>query len=461
MSLLKNIGRKLDEKFPQLLTGTGKVVAPPEELVKRVLFSCHMCGQCILHSTGLACPMECPKNLRNGPCGGVGMDGSCEVDREKTCTWFKAVNRAEILPWTDEIYQRNPIVDWQLQGSSSWVNTFTGRDHHHRTAPPWQQVKLDEREQRPLRTDSVFERRLRSGEFLVTCEVNPRDTADATDIMEYVATLKGVVDAVHISDNSLASPHMCGLAVAGLIEQIGIETILHMTCRDRNRMMLQADVLGAHALGVRSILCLTGDHPTLGDHPETKPVFDLDSVNFINLTRHLRDTGTFETGRQLAVAPKVLIGGAIGLTAPPLEFRPHRLAKKIAAGADFVTSQLVFDMDLLKLYMQRIRELGLDEKTYILIGIGALASAGMARAIDKYTPGVVVPQEIIKRLDGVPKNKQKDEGIQIVVEQIQELMEIPGIAGIDLMDLQPETWFPTVEIVERAGLLGRPSLQIR
>jgi methylenetetrahydrofolate reductase (NADPH) len=158
------------------------------------------------------------------------------------------------------------------------------------------------------------------------------------------------------------------------------------------------------------------------------------------------------------VAPKLLIGGAIGLTAPPPEFRPHRLAKKIAAGADFVTSQLVFDINLLKRYMKRIQDFGLVEKRNILIGVGALASAGMAHAIDKYPPGVVVPEPIIKRLEGIPKKKQKEEGIKIVVEQIQELMEIPGISGIDLMDLQPETWFPTVEIVERAGLLDRPSL---
>ena len=456
MSTIGSLGKKLEEKFPRLLGGVGRVLSPVEAIVKKPVFGCHMCGQCVLHSTGMTCPMECPKNLRNGPCGGVGMDGSCEVDRSMTCVWFNAVNRSEKFPWQEEIYQRNPAVDWSLQGSSSWVNAFTGRDHKARTGPQWQQVKFVGIDEKPMRSGSRFERLLRAGEFVVTCEVNPRDSADGTALIEYAKTLEGYVDAVHVSDNFLSQPHMSGTVAACMIEQqTNLETILHMTCRDRNRLQLQADLLGAHAMGVRNVLCLTGDHPSLGDHKEAKPVFDLDSMNFIRLVRKMRDEGTFESGREILIPPKFFIGGAVAITAPPLEFRPHRMAKKMAAGVDFLTSQLVFDMSLLESFMKRVHELGIIQNTHLLIGVGALPGPGTARAINKHTPGVIIPESIIERLEGVPKQDRRKEGIKIVVEQIQQLKEIPGIAGVDIMDMKPDSWFPTPEIVELAGLKER------
>lgn len=458
MSPLNKLGMMLDARFPRLFNDLGRILSPVEVVTKKPLFGCHMCGQCVLHSTGMTCPMECPKNLRNGPCGGVGMDGSCEVDRGMTCVWYKAVSRAEKLPWRNEIYQRNPAVDWSLQGSSSWVNAFTGRDHHARTGPQWQRVPLPDANAQPMRSGSRFERLLRAGEFVVTCEVNPRDSADAADLLAYARTLIGVVDAAHVSDNFLAQPHMSGVVAACMLEQIGLETILHMTCRDRNRLQLQADLLGAHAMGVRNVLCLTGDHPSLGDHQEAKPVFDLDSLSFIQLVRRMRDAGEFDSGRKLAVAPKFLIGGAVAITAPPLEFRPHRMAKKIAAGADFIVSQLVFDIALLERFMRQARDLGVLQRTRLIIGVGALPGPETARAINKHTPGVLIPEHIIRRLEGVPTKERRQEGIRIVVEQIQQLRAMPGVAGVDIMDMKPDGWFPTPEIVALAGLAARPAL---
>jgi len=357
MSFLNRFAHRLDRRFPRVMSGLGRVLTPVEVAFKKPVFGCHMCGQCVLHSTGMTCPMECPKNLRNGPCGGVGMDGSCEVDRSKTCVWFKAVKRSSRTPWASEIYRRNPAVDWTLQGSSAWVNALTGRNHHDRVGAEWQHSGILAQSERPMRSGSRIERLMRAGEFVVTCEVNPRDSADGTELIEYARTLEGVVDAVHVSDNFLAQPHMSGTVAACMIEQqTALETVLHLTCRDRNRLQLQADILGAHAMGVRNVLCLTGDHPSLGDHKEAKPVFDLDSMTFIALVRRMRDEGVFESGRELAVAPSLLIGGAVGITAPPLEFRPHRMAKKMAAGVDFLTSQLVFDMDMLKDFLHRARD---------------------------------------------------------------------------------------------------------
>ena len=457
MSTLGNLGKKLDEKFPRLFNTVDRLLSPMEAMVKKPVFGCHMCGQCVLHSTGMTCPMECPKNLRNGPCGGVGMDGSCEVDRSMTCVWFNAVNRSQKFPWPEEIYQRNPAVDWSLQGSSSWVNAFIGRDHHARTGPQWQHIEFISFNEKPMRSGSRFERLMRAGKFVVTCEVNPRDSADGTELIEYARSLEGFVDAVHVSDNFLAQPHMSGTVAACMIEQqTNLETILHMTCRDRNRLQLQADLLGAHAMGVRNVLCLTGDHPKLGDHKEAKPVFDLDSLNFIRLVRKMRDEGKFDSGREIVVPPKFFIGGAVAITAPPLEFRPHRMAKKMAAGVDFITSQLVFDMSLLESFMKRVHDLGIIQNTKLLIGVGALPGPGTARAINKHTPGVVIPESVIKRLEGVPKNDRRKEGVKIVVEQIQQLQEMPGIAGVDIMDMKPDSWFPTPEIVDLASLKDRP-----
>ena len=308
-----------------------------------------------------------------------------------------------------------------------------------------------------MRSASRVERLLRAGEFVVTCEVNPRDSADGTELIDYARTLEGTVDAVHVSDNFLAQPHMSGTVAACMIEQqTELETILHLTCRDRNRLQLQADILGAHAMGVRNVLCLTGDHPSLGDHKEAKPVFDLDSITFIELVRKMRDEGTFQSGRKIVVPPRLFIGGAVAITAPPLEFRPHRMAKKMAAGVNFLTSQLVFDMSLLENFMKRVHDLGIIQNTHLLIGVGALPGPLAARAINEHTPGVVIPESIIKRLDGVRKDRRREEGIRIVVEQIQQLQEMPGIGGVDIMDMSPDRWFPTPEIVERAGLKERP-----
>ena len=395
--------------------------------------------------------LECPKTMTNGPCGGVGMDGSCEVDRSKLCVWHESLNQAK----SSEIYRRTSAADWS-DNASNWSMAFAD----DKLAPTLDVKEFPDKNEHPLRCGSRFERLLRQEKFVVTCEINPHDSADATAIIDYAKTLTSHIDAAHISDNSLSQPHMSGLAVAALVQQVGIEPILHLTCRDRNRLMLQADLLGAHALGVRNVLCLTGDHPRLGDHPTAKAVFDLDSITFIEMTRKMRDEGRFESGeRTLDVRPQFYIGGAVGITAPPLEFRPYRLAKKIDAGIDFAISQLIFDMDMLREFMKRFRDMGLDEKTRLLIGVGALHNPNQCRYINANTPGVVIPDSIINRLNGVTPKERRKEGVKIVVEQIQELQEIPGIYGIDIMDLDPRRWFPTVEIVEAAGLHNRPALE--
>jgi methylenetetrahydrofolate reductase (NADPH) len=318
--------------------------------------------------------------------------------------------------------------------------------------------ELPDRTDKPIYSGSKLERLLRMGHFVVTADWGPPASADPNDFIEQTSGFRDLVDVVHVADLGGAMPGMCGIAGAALLERLGVETLLHMTCRDRNRLKLQADILGAHALGVRNLLCMTGDHPLIGDHPEARPVFDLDSIALTEMVRRMRDEGTLDSGRPLKAAPKVFIGGAVAPTAPPLDFRPHRLAKKIAAGVDFVISQQIFDMDLLGQYMRQVCDMGLNEKVYTLIGVGALPGPELARWNSENIPGVVVPEPVIQRLRGVPEKRRRSEGIRICVEQIEQLREMAGVSGICIMTNEHEGWVPTLEIIEAAGLSERPIL---
>lgn len=384
--------------------------------------------------------VECPKTMTNGPCGGVALDGTCEVDHTSICVWWDELSGPPAD--TDVHISLKPAPDWSPDGD--WASAF-----EHGIVRDLDQIV--DREQRPEHCGSALEALLRNGDFVVTAEINPPDSADPSPWLDAISPLVDVIDAVHISDNSLASPHLCGLAMAALIEQMGMETILHMTCRDRNRNMLQADLLGAAALGVKHVLCLTGDHPAIGDHPQAKPVFDLDAVSWATTADTVR-SGTFMSGRPVSTPPRIMIGGGAEPSAPPLAFRPQRLLKKIAAGIDFAVTQTVYDMDMFRTYISAIRDLGLDRKIYILASVGALSGPAMARGMNANTPGIVIPDDTIARLEAAPKGRRRDIGVDICVEQIEELLETPGISGIDIMDVDPARY---EEIVERCGLRER------
>jgi methylenetetrahydrofolate reductase (NADPH) len=384
---------------------------------------------------------ECPKTMVNGPCGGVSADGRCEVGQGKLCVWYEALDGR--APDADPTLRRP--ADWR----ASWASAFDADQLE--PLPPIE--ALPDRESKPLLGGGRLERTLRAGTFAITCELNPPDSASADALVARARTLAPYVHAAHVTDNALASPHMAAWAVAALVQAAGIEPIPHMACRDRNRIALQADLLGLHAVGVRTVLAVTGDHPGIGDHAGAKAVFDLDALGWLAGARRLRDHGRFIEGeRSLTERPALFLGACAGATAPPFEQRPYRLYKKIAAGADFVVTQLIFDLDLLRGFLARVRDLGLERKVYLFVGVGALPSAAAAEAIARETPGVVIPESIIRRLAGVPLARQRDEGAAICAEMIQALREMPDVSGIDLMDLDPHGWHPTIEILERAGM---------
>ena len=295
---------------------------------------------------------------------------------------------------------------------------------------------------------------LESGGFAVTAECGPPKGADPDAIMKKAELLEGKVDAVNVTDNQTAIVRMSSLATCSLLLKAGIDPVFQMVVRDRNRIALQSDILGAAAIGINNVLCLSGDHQSFGNQPQAMGVFDLDSVQFLNVVKNMRDNGKILGGDELTKSPDMFIGAAANPFADPLEFRVVRLAKKIAAGADFIQTQCVYNLDKFGKWIGMARERGLTEKTYIMGGVTPLKSAGMAKYMKNKVAGMDVPEEIIKRMEGVAKDKQKEEGIKICVETIQKLKEMDGVKGVHIMAIE---WEEAVgEIAEKAGLLPRP-----
>ncbi len=307
-----------------------------------------------------------------------------------------------------------------------------------------------------MKAGSRLEKILTSGQFAVTGELGPPRGADVEVIKKKAEHLKGMVDSINVTDNQTSVVRMCSMAVCRLLLDMGLEPNLQMTCRDRNRIAIQSDLLGASALGIKNVLCLSGDHNKFGDHPQAKNVFDIDSIQLIQTVKQMRDDGKLLSGQECEGVPKFFIGAAANPFGDPFDFRPIRLAKKVEAGVDFIQTQCIYNMEKFREYMKRVVDMGLAEKCYILAGITPLKSLGMARYMAKFVPGLDVPDYYLKRLAGVEKKKQAEEGIKIAVEQIQEVKEIEGVAGIHLMAIEWEHRVP--EIIKAAGLYPRPEV---
>ncbi|OVE73477.1 5,10-methylenetetrahydrofolate reductase [bacterium B17] len=308
-----------------------------------------------------------------------------------------------------------------------------------------------------LKSDSKLEQALASGKFAITGELGPPKSADAAEVKENAEHLKDVVHAANITDNQTAIVRMSSFAAAVLAMESGVEPVMQITCRDRNRLAIQSDVLGAYALGIRNILCLTGDHQCFGNHPTSKNVYDMDSIQLISMLKKMRDEKQFDCGDEIrntkkapVVEPKIFIGAAANPFGDPIKFRAIRLAKKINAGADFIQTQCIYDMPRFKEWMKEVSEMGLHEKTYILAGITPLKSARMAEYMRDSVAGLTVPDEIVKRLKDA--DDPKAEGQKMAVEQIQEIREIPGVSGVHVMAIGAEETVP--------GLLKDANLSI-
>ena len=309
-----------------------------------------------------------------------------------------------------------------------------------------------------MKTESVLEKVFASGELAVTSECGPPRGAVPEKIIEKAKMLKGYVDAVNVTDNQTAMVRMSSFAACVFIKQLGMNPILQMVTRDRNRLAMQADILGAYSHGIDTMLCLSGDHPHFGDHPMAANVHDIDSVQFVQMIKDMRDKGKFQGGDDILNPPKMYIGAAANPFADPFELRVARLAKKIKAGTDFIQTQCIYNLDKFEKWMEGVRDRGLHEKVNIMAGITPMKTVGMAKYMKNRVPGMDVPDEIIKRMAGVPKEKQPEEGIKISVEAIERLKAVEGVKGFHVMAIEWEQMVP--EIVERAGLLPRPTIDL-
>jgi methylenetetrahydrofolate reductase (NADPH) len=305
------------------------------------------------------------------------------------------------------------------------------------------------------KTDSKLEKVLSADEMAVTSECGPPRGSDPDVIIKKANMIKDYVDAINITDNQTSVTRMCSLAACIHIKQLGIEPVLQMVTRDRNRIAIQSDILGAASFNICNILCLSGDHQSFGDCAKGQNVYDLDSMQLIQTARYMRDEGKFLNGDEIKRAPNMFVGAAANPFADPFDIRIPRLAKKIAAGAEFIQTQCVYNVEKFIKWIKLAKERGLTEKVYILAGVTPLKSAGMARYMKNKVPGMDVPDEIVKRMAGTQKKDQANEGINICIETIQKLKQVKGIHGFHVMAIEWEEKVP--EIVKRSGLYPKNS----
>lgn len=423
---------------------------PVERTLKRFFFDCQECGQCVLSQTGMACPMNCPKQMRNGPCGGVRPDGHCEVEPGMRCVWIEALEgrrriHAAAEPGPAPVL---PAIDARRHGRSTWITVIHGESEPVVHALPVGPNRAE-------RAVGSFEAACRSGRSVVTVEVAPPDSADPADLLARAARFNGLVDAINITDGAGGNCHMSSVAAAALLSAHGYVPVYQTVCRDRNRIAIQGDLLGAAALGVRNVLCLTGDDVTRGDHPEARPVFDLDAVTLLGIARGMCERGEFASGRRLLAAPEFFLGATANPFVPPRDDRIANLEQKIAAGARFIQTQFCFDVPMFERFMAEVRRRGLHQRAFILAGTGTLASARALRWMARNVPGVYVPEELLRRIEAAAD--QQAEARRACIETVQALAGIEGVAGVHLMGHRNEDVLAEVIVESGLAMRVRPS----
>ena len=307
-----------------------------------------------------------------------------------------------------------------------------------------------------LKTPSKLEKILAAGHLAVTSECGPPRGSDPEAVREKAGLIKDHVDVVNVTDNQTSVTRMSSLAACIHLKLMGVEPVLQMVTRDRNRIAVQSDILGAASFDIFNMLCLSGDHQSFGDNPKGQNVHDLDSMQLVQTVRLMRDEGKFLGGADIKRPPQMFVGAAANPFADPFEIRVPRLAKKIASGAEFIQTQCIYNLDKFEEWMKQVCDRGLHEKTYILAGVTPLKSAGMAKFMKNRVPGMDVPDDVVKRMADTPKEKQADEGITICIETIERLKSVEGVKGFHIMAIEWEEKVP--EIVERAGLYPRPKI---
>lgn len=449
-----------------------------ERLVKGPLFGCRMCGNCLLQETAFICSMECPKGIRNGPCGGS-TEENCYVDETRPCMWYKIYDRSFRMGRQDKLLEVLPPLDWDKVGGETWgdvavqirkVGTktfFSGllsRDPLKRTIvwesvfrpvrqPEWWQGDAEYHPPAYTEPISELERHLKAGEFVVTSEVAPPLTTATKKLVENIQMVKPYVTSINFTDSPSATPRMSSWACSSIAIQNGAEPVMQIAARDRTRTGLQSEVLGSNALGVRNILCLSGDSMSMAPNPRGRmDIMDLDSIQMLWILRRMRDENKYLDGRTIKFPPKFFLGAAASPFASEPRFQALREHKKINAGAQFFQTNLVYDPDGLEIWLNELAKRNILDKVFILIGITPLKSLKVAQYMHNEVPGVFIPEKIMKRMEAAG-DKAEEEGVQIALELIEAIKGKQGVNGIHLMAVGWEEIVP--RIVTEAGLLPK------
>ncbi len=448
-----------------------------ERSVKGALFGCRMCGNCILQETAFICPMTCPCGLRNGLCGGASPD-HCAVDPSRPCTWYKIYERAEKLGMTDKLLEINAPIDGNRAGHETWIDAFhkwrewdggprpielitdrkkfqedTEKFFYHLRQPDWWQGDAEYHPPAYTEPISGLEAQLRTGNFVTTAEIAPPLGASGKILDRKVGCLRGVVTASNFTDNASASARMSSLATSKLCLDMGMEVVMQLQARDRSRVAIESEAMGAAGLGIRNILCLSGDHQHFGPSPMAKPdQFDMDAVQVLWMLRRMRDEGVYLDGRTIKQRPSWFLGAAASPFGAPPPYEAIRAEKKINAGAQFIQTQPIFDYERFIEWLAALDKRNLLDKVYILAGIVPLKSARAAHFMADSVPGVVLPPEILARMDqaGEDATAQEEEGVAIALELIEKLKQTKGIHGMHVMAIHWEEIVP--RLVEESGV---------
>lgn len=453
-----------------------------ERVVKGPLFGCRMCGNCLLQETSFICPMECPKGIRNGPCGGS-TEEHCYVDETRPCIWYKIYDRAFKMGREEMLLEVLPPLDWDKVGTETWgdiyhqvrkigtgkvIKSMTSKNPLDRATtwdlifrpvrqPEWWQG--DSQYHPPAYTEPIseLEKQLKAGEFVVTSEVAPPVTTATKKLISNIEMIKPYVTAINFTDSPSATPRMSSWACSTLAFQTGAEPVMQIAARDRTRTGLQAEVLGANALGVKNILCLSGDSMKMAPEPRGRmDVVDIDSIQMLWILRRMRDDGKYLDGRPMKFPPKFFLGAAASPFASEPKFQAIREHKKVNAGAQFFQTNLVFDPIHLETWLNELAKRNILDKVYILVGITPLKNLKMANYMNDEVPGVFIPDPLIKRLENAGDGVE-EEGVQISLELIEAVKKMEGVHGIHLMAVGWEEIVP--RIVTEAGLLPKGFVQ--
>jgi methylenetetrahydrofolate reductase (NADPH) len=453
-----------------------RILGKTELLIKGPLFGCRMCGNCLLQETAFICPMECPKGLRNGPCGGITPEKMCYVDNTRKCIWHAIYKRAYKTGREEMLMEVLPPLDWEKTGTETWgdvvrqvkmvgsgrfVSSLFSRDLVWKDElwssvfktirqPEWWQGDSEYHPAKVGEPVSELERKFRSGEFVVATEVSPPVGAGTDKFIRDLESVKTFVTAINFTDSSSARPKMSSVACCKVAVDHGAEPVFQIASRDTTRTGLQATAVGLNAIGIKNVLCLTGDNAVVGSSPRSvMNIVDVDSVQMLWILRRMRDDGIYLDGRQMKNPPRFFLGAATSPFASDPELQAIKDHKKVNAGAQFFQTNLIFEPEKLDQWLEQLYKRGVLDKVYILIGIAPLKSYKVAEYINSKVPGVRVPVNILKRMEKAGESAP-EEGIQIALEMISAVKGKHGVNGIHIMTLG---WEAAVErIVKESGL---------